>query len=141
MMCYAVLKLKTLHWNDLNLSKIWTLWQVFWLLQLKFCIEIDEICPNFTISKTLACPLTSSWRPSQLSSRPRSGASPCWFGPWKKLKMFEQSHARYLTFFFLFYVRPPKDIFFDHLLWSIFQSSSHNTYHKLPAGPLRAVSV
>ena len=36
---------------------------------------------------------------------------------------------------------PKEYIFFDHLLWSIFQSSSHNAYHKLPAGPLRAASM
>ena len=44
--------------------------------------------------------------------------------------------------YFFFNVGPPKeDIFLDHLLWSILQSSSHNTYYKLPAGPLRAASI
>ena len=34
-----------------------------------------------------------------------------------------------------------RTFFLDHLLWSIFQLSSHITSHKLPARPLRAASM
>ena len=57
----------------------------------------------------------------------------------KVYRVFISNLKKSLIFF---YVGPPKeDIFFEHLLWSIFQSTSHITYHKFPAGPLRVASM